>query len=38
MLFQRPPGTAGLRLETRNEADVDDGTPEADHPVTINGS
>jgi hypothetical protein len=36
MLFQRDPGTTGLRLETPNEADADHGTPEADHPVMIN--
>jgi len=34
--FSGSPGTTGLRLEARNEADVDDGAPEADHPVTIN--
>jgi len=38
MLFQRAPGTARLRLEARNEADVDDGAPGADHPVMINVS
>jgi len=36
--FSGPPGTTGLRLEAPNEADADHGTPEADHPVTINVS
>jgi len=31
-------GTTGLRPEAPDEADADDGTPEADHPATINVS
>jgi hypothetical protein len=30
------PGTAGLRLEVRHEADVDGGAPEAGHSAMIN--
>jgi len=36
--FTGSPGTTGLRPETPNEADADDGTPETDHPATINVS
>ena len=34
--FSGSPGTTGLRPEDPDEADADDGAPEADHPVTIN--
>ena len=34
--FGGSPGAARLRLKARNEADVDDGAPGADHPVMIN--
>jgi hypothetical protein len=36
--FTGPPATAGLRLEARDEADVDGGVPGTGHPVVINVS